>query len=240
MCSGMWWGRATNKWERHEWSLSPACTRANRPYGEVGKNRRLDLQTLSPDRRRAIIWRENCAVAWRSPQTHALSNTHTHTPRQTHTHTPHAHPSPNLPREECALSPLKSQRIPWVFRKGIDRPRHNTEAWCTSVRRPSTHRLRVFKSMKVQVIVHGGERFQKAALRCKIDSEGSTCSREDGRWAQGSDRAHQQRSLSPHEGRPESSRQNRKKTTQKRCSPLFSWTELDVIAPEPSECWFPL
>lgn len=176
MCGGMWWGRPTNKWEQHKWSLFPACTPANRPYGEVGENRCLDLQTLSPDRRRAIIRRENCTVGWRSPQTPALSNTHTHTPRQTHTHTRtlHAHPSPNLPRlprEECALSPLKSQRVPWVFMKGSTGHDTTQEAWCTSVRRPSTHRLRVFKSMKVQVIVHGGERFQKAALWCKIDSK---------------------------------------------------------------------
>lgn len=98
----------------------------------MGENRCLDLQTLSPDRRRAIIRRENCTVGWRSPQTPALSNTHTHTPRQTHTHThtsctPFPQPPPTPPRRVRAQPTEVSARSVGVH-EGIDRPRHNTRS----------------------------------------------------------------------------------------------------------------
>lgn len=80
--------------------------------------------------------------------------------------------------------------------------------------RPFTHRLRVFKSVQVQVIVHGEVRFQ--VLGVKQKQWGSTSSREDGGWGQRSDKD-QQMSPPPHEGRAQSKQQQIKKSKVEQC-----------------------
>ncbi len=90
-------------------------------------------------------------------------------------------------------------------------------------------------------------RFQKAASRRKKDrnSKWSTCSREDGWWGQGSDRAHQQ-SLSPHEGRPQSSQTTPeqqiggKKKKKKRWSPVFCWCWIGCYCPRAERVLVPI
>lgn len=130
-----------------------------------------------------------------------------HTPRPVHTLPP---ASSNSPQEESAPSSHNRFRVGSERQLASDNTtkRHGLLWW------PFTHRLRVFKSMQVQVIVHGEVRFQ--VLGVKRKQWGSTSSREDGGWGQWSDKDRQM-SLSPHEGRPQSRQQQIKKTKVEQC-----------------------
>lgn len=129
-----------------------------------------------------------------------------HTPRLVHTLPP---ASSNSPKR--SQPPEVTTHSAWV-QKGnwaaTTQQRHGL-FW-----RPFTHRLRFFKSMQVQVIVHGEVRFQ--VLGVKQKQWGSTSSREDAGWGQWSDKD-QQMSLPPHEDGPQSKEQQIKKTKVEQC-----------------------
>lgn len=150
-----------------------------------------------------------------------------HTPRLVHTLPP---ASSNSPKEESAPSSHNRFRVGSERQLGSD----NTTKRHGLLRRPFTHRLRVFKSMQVQVIVHGEVRFQ--VLGAKQKQWGSTSSREDGGWGQWSDKE-QQMSLSPHEGRPQSQQQQIKKTKVEQC---VSWCWIGCYCPGAERALVPI
>lgn len=152
------------------------------PYGDTVKELLLDLQMLGTDR---SCDRARKPCSW-------FTRTLVHTP------------SPSLlwlPPEESAL---ESEAHSVGVHEGIGQPRRKGEAWFTSQMPLSLTASESSNPCRYK-LSYMEERGSKKHFS---DSKGSTCSREDGWWGEGSNRAHQW-SLSPHEGALQSSQSSR-------------------------------